>query len=57
MIEVVLDVLLFTPTRSGLGRAAGTVGLVLLIALLLYVGYGTLVRIIGPAIRELLGGG
>ena len=44
-------------TATGLGGAALVIGVVLLEALILYVGYGLLERLVGPALVEALRGG
>jgi hypothetical protein len=41
---------------SGNAYAAAMVGLVLVEAMILYVGYGGLTRAIGPAIKDAVGG-
>lgn len=53
-LVVPLSVLLAAPVLGESGQAAGTVGYVLAEALVLYVGYGALTRIAGPAAREIL---
>lgn len=42
--------------RSGTVQAVAIVGVVLAEAIVLYVGYGALVAVVEPSIRELLGG-
>lgn len=54
-IVVMLSALL-VELSSGTGQAASTVGFVLVEALLLYVGYGTLTKIASPSVHELLTG-
>lgn len=53
---VCLSVLLVAPLLGEPGQAAATVSFVLAEALVLYVGYGALTRVISPVIRELLVG-
>ncbi|SEO23885.1 hypothetical protein SAMN04487948_101270 [Halogranum amylolyticum] len=43
-------------TLSGTAQAAALVGLVLVEAIVLYVGYGGLVRLVGPTVIDALGG-
>jgi hypothetical protein len=43
-------------TLGGTERAAVLVGIVLLEAVLLYVGYGTLERLVGPVVTRVLKG-
>jgi hypothetical protein len=43
-------------TLGGTAQAAVLVGVVLLEALLLYVGYGGLTRLLGPHVQRALGG-
>jgi hypothetical protein len=43
-------------TLGGTAEAVASVGLVLVEALVLYVGYGTLTRVAGPAITEAVSG-
>ncbi|WP_455363924.1 DUF7512 family protein [Natronococcus wangiae] len=47
--------MLVASAPSGSRPAIATVGLVLTEALVLYVGYGALTRVVSPAARELLG--
>ncbi|WP_222920487.1 hypothetical protein [Natrinema sp. SYSU A 869] len=51
---ILLSALLAISVVSESGQAAGTVGFVLAEALVLYVGYGVLMRIASPTARELL---
>jgi hypothetical protein len=51
-----IEALLGGEVASGPSAAAIVVGLVLVEALLLYVGYGTLERLLGPAITKALRG-
>lgn len=51
-----LSVLLVAPVFGESGQAVATVGLILVEALVLYVGYGALTRIASPIARELLVG-
>ncbi|WP_425601103.1 DUF7512 family protein [Halosolutus halophilus] len=46
--------MLIAPALGGSERAAVTIGLVLTEALVLYVGYGALMQITGPVVREML---
>nr|WP_164471511.1 hypothetical protein [Halosimplex salinum] len=48
------SVLLIAPVLGESGQAAATVGYVLAEALVLYVGYGALARVSGPAARAIL---
>lgn len=52
---VPLGVLLAAPAIGASRPAVVTVGYVLAEALLLYVGYGALLRVVSPAAREILG--
>lgn len=54
LLTASLSVLLVAPVFGESGQAAATVGLVLAEALVLYVGYGALARIVSPAAREIL---
>ena len=54
ILGVLLSALLVAPVFGESGQAATTVGYVLAEALVLYVGYGVLMRIAGPAAREIL---
>ncbi len=54
ILVILLSALLATSVISESGQAAATVGFVLVEALVLYVGYGALVRIASPTARELL---
>lgn len=54
LIVMPLGVLLGVPALGKSGLAAGTVGLILVEALVLYVGYGILTRVVSPTIRERL---
>ncbi|MDL5363148.1 hypothetical protein [Halalkalicoccus sp. NIPERK01] len=54
ILMIPLSVLLVAPVFSESGQAVATVGYVLAEALVLYVGYGALVRIASPAAREIL---
>ena len=57
MMVASLGVLLVASTLGGSGEAIATVGLILAEAIVLYVGYGALTRVVSPAARELLGSG
>ncbi|WP_449404901.1 DUF7512 family protein [Halosimplex salinum] len=46
--------MLIAPVLGESGQAAATVGYVLAEALVLYVGYGALARVSGPAARAIL---
>ncbi|ELZ23841.1 hypothetical protein C477_01545 [Haloterrigena salina JCM 13891] len=50
----VLSVLLVAPAVGESGEAAATVGYILAEALVLYVGYGVLMRVASPTAREIL---
>ncbi len=54
IVVVLLSALLVALVSSESGQAAATVGFVLAEALVLYVGYGALMRIASPSARELL---
>nr|WP_276255782.1 hypothetical protein [Halovivax sp. TS33] len=54
IMVVLLSALLVALVSSESGQAAATVGFVLAEALVLYVGYGALMRIASPSARELL---
>ncbi|WP_191967054.1 MULTISPECIES: hypothetical protein [Haloferax] len=43
-------------TLGGTSQAAALVGLVFVEAMVLYVGYGVLESVLGPAVMKLLGG-
>nr|WP_306059613.1 hypothetical protein [Natronococcus sp. AD5] len=55
ILVALLGILLVASAPSGSRPAIATVGLVLTEALVLYVGYGALTRVVSPAARELLG--
>ena len=57
MMVASLGILLVASALGGSGGAIATVGLILAEAIVLYVGYGALTRVISPAARELLGSG
>ena len=54
ILVVLLSVLLVGPVFSESRHAVATVGYILAEALVLYAGYGALVRIASPATREIL---
>ncbi len=53
ILAVSLSVTLVALVFGASGQAAATVGFVLTEALVLYVGYGALARIVSPAAREI----
>ncbi|QLG60234.1 DUF7512 family protein [Halorarum salinum] len=55
-LVALVSVLLVAPVFGEAGRAVATVCFVLTEALVLYVGYGALTRVAGPAAREMLVG-
>ncbi|MDZ5811702.1 hypothetical protein U4E84_10155 [Halorubrum sp. AD140] len=51
---VPLSVLLVASVFGEFGQAVATIGFVLTEALVLYVGYGVLIHVAGPATRKIL---